>query len=334
VLVAGPNAPERPPCFTFILGISRPDAGRILLDGRPLFDGRVDVPAERRPGLRSQDSALFPHLDVLGNVAFGLGHLPRAERRDRAGAWLTNVGVSDLGRRRTAALSGGERQARRPGAVRWRGSPARSCWTSRFASLDPTSRRELRISLRRWLAEGRLPALIVSHDPADASVRGSHRSHGAGAYRAAGHGGRAARGAGFRFRGRVRGEPGDLSIDAKKKRPPPLLRAGASDSNPCGVPTSRGPGSCRARAARPNLVGSGLLNARPLPAQRLEADTELETRRPAAAGDSRLSAVPRAIIPEPDAAKAPPLPRSRRVDARPRRRPARGCGSLRAIPGS
>jgi ABC-type sulfate/molybdate transport systems ATPase subunit len=170
VLVAGPNGAGKTTLLHLILGISRPDAGRILLDGRLLFDGRVDVPAERRClGYVPQDSALFPHLDVLGNVAFGLGHLPRAERRDRAGAWLTKLGVSDLGRRRIAALSGGERQrvalarslARQPRAL---------LLDEPFASLDPTARRELRISLRRWLAEWRLPALIVSHDPADASV--------------------------------------------------------------------------------------------------------------------------------------------------------------------
>ena len=170
VLVAGPNGAGKTTLLHLILGISRPDAGRILLDGRPLFDGRVDVPAERRRlGYVPQDSALFPHLDVLGNVAFGLGHLPRAERRDRASAWLTKLGVSQLARRRTTALSGGERQrvalaralAREPRAL---------LLDEPFASLDPTARRELRASFRRWLAEWRLPALIVSHDPADASV--------------------------------------------------------------------------------------------------------------------------------------------------------------------
>jgi molybdate transport system ATP-binding protein len=170
VLVAGPNGAGKTTLLHLILGISRPDGGRILLDGQALFDGRVDVPAERRRlGYVPQHSALFPHLDVVGNVAFGLGHLSRAERRDRADAWLKRLGVFDLARRRTAALSGGERQRVALARALARG-PRALLLDEPFASLDPTARRELRASVRGWLAEWRLPALIVSHDPADAFV--------------------------------------------------------------------------------------------------------------------------------------------------------------------
>src|SRR5207248_6399084 len=131
--------------------------------------------AFRRPGegpasrVRASDYALFPHLDGLGNVAFGLAGLPRRERRVRAAAWLERMGASHLAHRSVGALSGGERQrlaltralAREPRAL---------LLDEPFASLDSTARLELRGSLRRSLLEWRLPALIVSHDPDDSML--------------------------------------------------------------------------------------------------------------------------------------------------------------------
>jgi molybdate transport system ATP-binding protein len=170
LLVAGPNGAGKTTLLHLVLGISRPDAGRISLGGHLLFDGRVDVPAERRRlGYVPQDSAMFPHLDVLGNVAFGLANLRSADRIARAAAWLERLGVAHLAGRRVSALSGGERQ--RVALARALAPEPRALLLDEpFASLDPSARHELRGALRRWLAELRLPALIVSHDPADASV--------------------------------------------------------------------------------------------------------------------------------------------------------------------
>jgi len=73
LLVAGPNGAGKSTLLLLLLGVARPDRGRIALDGRTLFDTHADVPAEdRRLGYLPQDYALFPHLDALGNVAFGL----------------------------------------------------------------------------------------------------------------------------------------------------------------------------------------------------------------------------------------------------------------------
>ena len=170
VLLAGPNGAGKTTLLRLLLGVLAPDGGRIAQDGRVLFDSRerIDVAAEERElGYVPQDYALFPHLDVLGNATFGLAALPRADRRRRALEWLERLGVTHLSARSPAGLSGGERQrvalaralARNPRAL---------LLDEPFASLDPVARRQLRASLRAWLREWRLPALIVSHDPADA----------------------------------------------------------------------------------------------------------------------------------------------------------------------
>ncbi|HEY6908494.1 MAG TPA: ATP-binding cassette domain-containing protein [Myxococcales bacterium] len=172
MLIAGPNGAGKSTLLRLLLGVLRPDAGRIALEGSALFDSaaRVDAPPERRRlGYVPQDYALFPHLDVAGNVAFGLANLPRPERRERVAQWLGRLDLVPLARRSVAALSGGERQrvalaralAREPRAL---------LLDEPFASLDPGARRDLRASLRGWLREWRLPALMVSHDPADAAA--------------------------------------------------------------------------------------------------------------------------------------------------------------------
>ena len=167
VLVAGPNGAGKSTLLRLLLGIVRPDSGRIVLDGRVLFDGAVDVPPEeRRLGYVPQDYALFPHLDALGNVAFGLSGPDRAARAAR---WLSRLDAGHLSHRRPAALSGGERQRVALARALAR-EPLALLMDEPFASLDPPARRELRAALRRWLGEWKLPALIVSHDLDDARV--------------------------------------------------------------------------------------------------------------------------------------------------------------------
>jgi molybdate transport system ATP-binding protein len=172
LLIAGPNGAGKSTLLRLLLGVLRPDAGHIALAGSALFDStaRVDAPPEqRRLGYVPQDYALFPHLDVEENVAFGLAALPRSERRGRAAEWLSRLDLTALARRSPSSLSGGERQrvalaralAREPRAL---------LLDEPFASLDPGARRDLRASLRRWLRGWRLPALMVSHDPADAAA--------------------------------------------------------------------------------------------------------------------------------------------------------------------
>ena len=167
VLLAGPNGAGKSTLLRLLLGIVAPLKGRISLDGRTLFDGTVNLPPEARGlGYLPQDSALFPHLDVRGNVGFGLR---RAEREARTREVLEALQIGPLASRRVQELSGGERQ--KVALARALASRPRALLLDEpFAALDTQARRQLRQYLSAQLSALRLPALVVSHDPADAGV--------------------------------------------------------------------------------------------------------------------------------------------------------------------
>ena len=167
VLLAGPNGAGKSTLLRMLLGVATPDSGRIALGGRTLFDGAINLPPEeRRLGYLPQDYALFPHLDVRRNVGFGLRGDDRGPRTQEV---LEALQITALATRRVQELSGGERQkvalaralAPRPHAL---------LLDEPFAALDPQARRQLRQFLSAQLESLRLPALVVSHDPADAGV--------------------------------------------------------------------------------------------------------------------------------------------------------------------
>ena len=169
VLLAGPNGAGKSTLLKMLLGILAPRRGRIALDGRALFDESLGIdlpPEQRRLGYVPQDYALFPHLDVAGNVAFGL---PRRERDGRLRETLQSLQLAHLASRRVQTLSGGERQ--RVALARALAPQPRALLLDEpFAALDAQARRLLRESLAAQLAALRLPALVVSHDPADATL--------------------------------------------------------------------------------------------------------------------------------------------------------------------
>jgi molybdate transport system ATP-binding protein len=161
VLVAGPNGSGKSTLLRLLLGVLRPDSGSIALDGRTLFDGRIDLPPEeRRLGYLPQDYALFPHLDVSGNVAFGL---PRSDRRRRAVEWLERLDAGHLAARRIGALSGGERQRVALGRALMSG-PSLLLLDEPLAAVDVPLRRRILPYLKRVRDELTVPIIYVSHD--------------------------------------------------------------------------------------------------------------------------------------------------------------------------
>ncbi|KNC18531.1 hypothetical protein AC792_11540 [Arthrobacter sp. RIT-PI-e] len=170
--VLGPNGAGKSTLLDLVAGLLVPTEGHAALDGSVLFDigaGRriLTEPRHRGIALLAQDALLFPHLTALENVAFG----PRSRGTGRSSArplahrWLERVGVSELGRRSPAQLSGG--QAQRVALARaLAAAPALLLLDEPLAALDVTVAPAVRLLLREVLADR--SAVIVTHDPLDA----------------------------------------------------------------------------------------------------------------------------------------------------------------------
>jgi molybdate transport system ATP-binding protein len=168
-VVIGPNGAGKSSLLLALLGAIRPSRGEIRLGDTVLFcaDKKISVPIEdRRLGYVPQRYALFPHMTVATNVAYGIGG-DGAARRDRARQLLGELGVGHLADRRTSRLSGGESQRvalARAMAI----SPRALLLDEPMAALDAGARRKVRRFLAARLAAFAVPTVVVSHDIDDA----------------------------------------------------------------------------------------------------------------------------------------------------------------------
>jgi molybdate transport system permease protein len=162
----GPSGSGKTMTLRAIAGLETPDRGRIVLHGRVLFDSahRINVPArERRIGLLFQNYALFPHLTVAQNIAFGLRRVPEPERVRRVERQLAAAHLENLASRYPASLSGGEQQRvalARALAV----EPAALLLDEPFSALDTHLRSALERQLRETLETYQGSTLFVSHN--------------------------------------------------------------------------------------------------------------------------------------------------------------------------
>ena len=149
-------------------GFEPAEEGEIRLGDTVLTSPGHTVAAEkRRIGLIFQDFALFPHLNAARNVAFGLKHLPKAEAAARAAAWLDRFGLAGRAAAYPHELSGGEQQ-RIAIARALAPEPAAILMDEPFSGLDPGLRGSVREAALSAIREAGIPALLVTHDPAEA----------------------------------------------------------------------------------------------------------------------------------------------------------------------
>jgi molybdate ABC transporter permease protein len=153
-----------------IAGIVQPDSGRIVLNGRLLFDSSANVnvvPASRKIGVVFQDYALFPKMTVAENVGFGLSALPANERRVRVQTHLERMRIAELADRYPSEISGGQRQ--RVAIARCMAiEPDALLFDEPFAALDPHLRRQMEEQLRETLADFNGAVVFVTHDMEEA----------------------------------------------------------------------------------------------------------------------------------------------------------------------
>ncbi|MFV0676621.1 ATP-binding cassette domain-containing protein [Variovorax sp. tm] len=169
----GPSGAGKSLTLQAIAGLLHPSSGHVRLDGRTLYDSAqgIDVPAPaRRIGYLFQDYALFPHLSVRENVAFGLTawHRPKPAAKDaeRVHALLENFGLAALAESRPQTLSGGQRQ-RVALARALACEPQVLLLDEPFAALNPMLRAELREELAEVRRQWGIPVLMITHDIED-----------------------------------------------------------------------------------------------------------------------------------------------------------------------
>ena len=172
VTLIGPSGCGKSTTLRLVAGLERPDQGCISIAGVVAADRRTWQPPERRRvGLVFQDHALFPHLTVERNIAFGIDKLSRGDQRHRVGEVLELVRLGDLAKRYPHELSGGEQQ-RVALARALAPRPAVVLLDEPFSSLDETLRAQVRAETVAALRETGTTALLVTHDQTEALSTG------------------------------------------------------------------------------------------------------------------------------------------------------------------
>ncbi len=171
VALLGPSGCGKSTLLKMVAGLEPADQGSVWFNGQDI----TQQPPERRGfALMFQDFALFPHLNVLDNVAFGLveQRLPRAEARQQASAMLGRFGLATQAQQQVWTLSGGEQQ-RVALARALITAPLALLLDEPFSALDAELRQSLRDEFRQHIAAAGMATLLVTHDEQEARAMAS-----------------------------------------------------------------------------------------------------------------------------------------------------------------
>jgi ABC-type Fe3+/spermidine/putrescine transport system ATPase subunit len=171
VALLGPSGSGKSTLLKIVAGLEQPDQGSVWWDGQDM----TAWPPERRGfALMFQDFALFPHLNVQDNVAFGLveKRLPKAQARAQAGEMLARFGLAAQATQKVWTLSGGEQQ-RVALARALITAPRALLLDEPFSALDAELRQSLSQEFRQRIAQAGMATLLVTHDEAEARAMAS-----------------------------------------------------------------------------------------------------------------------------------------------------------------
>ncbi len=171
VTLLGPSGCGKTTTLRCVAGLERPDQGDVKIDGRPMFSQGFVPPARRGIGMVFQNYAVWPHMTVFMNVAYGLRiqRVPKEEVRRRVREVLEQVGLGGLEGRYPWQLSGGQQQrvalaralVKRPKAL---------LFDEPLSNLDAKLREKMRFEIKELVRQWRLTAVYVTHDQAEAMV--------------------------------------------------------------------------------------------------------------------------------------------------------------------
>lgn len=168
----GPSGCGKTTILKAISGFEQLKNGKISLNNRLLSDPKVSIaPEQRQVGMVFQDHALFPHISIFQNVAFGLKREPKIEQRKRAQAMLELVGMTDYANAYPHEISGGQSQ-RIALARALAPSPTLLLLDEPFSNLDASLRESLGYEVRSVLKQAGTTAIMVTHDQHDAFALG------------------------------------------------------------------------------------------------------------------------------------------------------------------
>jgi iron(III) transport system ATP-binding protein len=171
-VLIGPSGCGKTTLLRAVAGLERVSSGSIAIEREPVSKPGLHVPAEqRRIGMVFQDYALFPHLDIAGNVGFGIHQLAKAERANRVAEVLSLVGLKGMEARFPHELSGGQQQ-RVALARALAPRPRLLLLDEPFSNLDVDLRERLAHEVRAILKAAGATALFVTHDQLEAFAIG------------------------------------------------------------------------------------------------------------------------------------------------------------------